>query len=67
MIWDGRTKKEIGSYKVHREEIAAVGVSAKDQYVISLGGMQDGTLVLWDVNTKRPICSKLKVIYIQSS
>ena len=58
LVWDAETKQEIGSYKVHREEVVSVMVSVNDKYVISLGGVADGTLVIWDVINKKPICSK---------
>lgn len=52
---------ELGSYSVHREEVAAVAVSAGEEIVVSLGGPLDGYLVVWHVETKKPLCSMLFV------
>ena len=57
VVWHYEERQECGSHEVHREEIAAVGVSAGDEYVASLGGLSDGYLVLWHIPTKTPICS----------
>ncbi|XP_047469214.1 cilia- and flagella-associated protein 52-like [Penaeus chinensis] len=57
VIWDYRERVELGSYSVHREEVAAVAVSAGEEIVVSLGGPLDGYLVVWHVETKKPLCS----------
>ncbi|KAK7068108.1 hypothetical protein SK128_020816 [Halocaridina rubra] len=57
VVWDYGERRELGSYTVHREEVASVAVTAGDRYVASLGGVLDGYLILWDVSTRKPICS----------
>lgn len=58
VVWRYEERQEYGSHAVHREEVAAVGVSAgQEEYVASLGGLSDGYLVLWHIATKKPICS----------
>ncbi|XP_045122499.1 cilia- and flagella-associated protein 52-like [Portunus trituberculatus] len=57
VVWRYEERQECGSHEVHREEVAAVGVSAGEEYVASLGGLSDGFLVLWHIPTTTPICS----------
>lgn len=58
VVWHYEEREEYGSHSVHREEVAAVGVSAgQEEYVASLGGLSDGYLVLWHIPTKKPVCS----------
>nr|XP_027215251.1 cilia- and flagella-associated protein 52-like [Penaeus vannamei] len=61
VIWDYKERAELGSYCVHREEVAAVAVSAGEEIVVSLGGPLDGYLVVWHVESKKPLCSMLFV------
>ncbi|XP_042239138.1 cilia- and flagella-associated protein 52-like [Homarus americanus] len=60
VVWRYPERQEYGSYTVHREEVAAVGVtSGNEEYVVSLGAVQDGYLVVWHIPTRRPLCSVL--------
>lgn len=57
VVWTYDNRQEYGSYTVHREEVAAVGVTAGEEYVVSLGGILDGYLVIWHIPSKRPLTS----------
>ncbi|XP_069953379.1 uncharacterized protein [Cherax quadricarinatus] len=57
VVWTYDNRQEYGSYTVHREEVAAVGVTAGEEYVVSLGGILDGYLVIWHIPSRRPLTS----------
>ncbi|KAK3850214.1 hypothetical protein Pcinc_043066 [Petrolisthes cinctipes] len=57
VVWRYKEREELGRHKVHREEVSAVAVSSGEEYVVSLGGELDGYLVVWHVDTRRPLCS----------
>ncbi|XP_071540531.1 cilia- and flagella-associated protein 52 [Panulirus ornatus] len=60
VVWTYRDRRQLGSYTVHREEVAAVAVTSGDEaYVVSLGGVPDGYLVVWHIPTRRPLCSAM--------
>ena len=67
VVWRYDERQECGSHEVHREEVAAVGVSAgQEEYVASLGGLSDGYLVLWHIPTRRPVCSAFLSVLLLS-
>nr|XP_045601676.1 cilia- and flagella-associated protein 52-like [Procambarus clarkii] len=57
VVWQYEARREYGSHSLHREEVAAVAVTAGEEYVASLGGVLDGYLVIWHLPTRRPLCS----------
>jgi len=46
-LWDMRSKKWIGTYKGHEDQITGVDISPDNQYVAS--SSLDGTIKIWDV------------------
>ncbi|XP_035824113.1 cilia- and flagella-associated protein 52 isoform X2 [Aplysia californica] len=55
-LWDYATKKAIQKWELHKVKVQAVAFSKSGKYVISLGGQDDGSVVVWDMVTKEPIC-----------
>ena len=61
IVWDAGSGgwQEVGSHDTHHGAVAAVGVSPDDARVVSLGGEDDKTIVVWDMETRRPVCSQV--------
>ncbi|OWF46478.1 WD repeat-containing protein 16 [Mizuhopecten yessoensis] len=56
IIWDYEQKAIYARLQLHKVKIEALVFSPKDSYLLSLGGQDDGSLVVWDVATKNAIC-----------
>ncbi|XP_045535718.1 cilia- and flagella-associated protein 52, partial [Papilio machaon] len=47
-IWDFKKRIMIGSHELHKVRVEALSFSSDERYMISLGGRDDGCVVLWD-------------------
>ncbi|XP_068631955.1 cilia- and flagella-associated protein 52 [Battus philenor] len=47
-IWDFKKKTLLGSHELHKVRVEALAFSSDERYMISLGGRDDGCVVLWD-------------------
>ncbi|KAJ0177488.1 hypothetical protein K1T71_007497 [Dendrolimus kikuchii] len=47
-VWDFKKKTMIGSHELHKVRVEALAFSSDERYMISLGGRDDGCVVLWD-------------------
>jgi len=56
ILWDYATKRVITKWDLHKVKVQALAFSKSGKYVISLGGQDDGSVVVWDMATKEPVC-----------
>ena len=56
IIWDLSTKKIHKKLCLHKVMVQALDFSPDEQKLVSLGGPDDASLVLWDVPTGEAIC-----------
>ncbi|XP_043195551.1 cilia- and flagella-associated protein 52-like [Amphibalanus amphitrite] len=56
IVWsyDGLTR--FGSHNLHKVKVEAVAFSANDMFMASLGGQDDGNVIVYDMATKDPLC-----------
>ncbi|XP_028157858.1 cilia- and flagella-associated protein 52 [Ostrinia furnacalis] len=47
-VWDFKKKSLLGSHELHKVRVEAIAFSSDERYMISLGGRDDGCVVLWD-------------------
>ncbi|XP_061712868.1 cilia- and flagella-associated protein 52 isoform X1 [Cydia pomonella] len=47
-LWDFKKKMLLGSHELHKVRVEALMFSSDERYMISLGGRDDGCVVLWD-------------------
>lgn len=55
-VFDWQTRKLVHRMLLHKVKVQALSFSADEQYLASLGGQDDNTLVVWDLSTGRPLC-----------
>uniref|UniRef100_A0AAR2J7L3 Cilia- and flagella-associated protein 52 n=1 Tax=Pygocentrus nattereri TaxID=42514 RepID=A0AAR2J7L3_PYGNA len=56
IIWD-YTKREIyAQFTLHKAKVEALVFSPNEKYLLTLGGQDDGSIVLWNVEKKEAIC-----------
>ncbi|XP_072259665.1 cilia- and flagella-associated protein 52 [Pyxicephalus adspersus] len=56
LMWDYNKRECCGKLTLHKVKVEALAFSPNDKYLVSLGGQDDGSIVLWNVLTKEPIC-----------
>ena len=56
IVWDFETKKLVKRLTIHKGRVEALAFSAHDQYLISLGGPDDNSVVVWDLAKGAAIC-----------
>ncbi|XP_012271661.1 cilia- and flagella-associated protein 52 [Orussus abietinus] len=56
IIWDYESRKMLGSYEIHKVKVEDLCFSCDGNFLISLGGRDDGNIVIWDVNKNEAIC-----------
>lgn len=56
IIWDFEKKKLHGSYEIHKVKVEDVCFTINGNFLISLGGKDDGSIVIYDVYNNSAIC-----------
>ncbi|CAK9834368.1 Cilia- and flagella-associated protein 52, partial [Anthophora retusa] len=55
IIWDYERRKMKASYEMHKVRVEDVCFTANGQYLVSIGGRDDGRVVVWDVEKGNPL------------
>lgn len=57
IIWDFERRSILHNIAtVHKVKVEALAFSPNDKYLVSLGGQDDGNMVVWDVKSGEAIC-----------
>ncbi|XP_076027283.1 cilia- and flagella-associated protein 52-like [Genypterus blacodes] len=56
IIWNYAQRAIHARQQLHKNKVEALSFSPNDKYLVSLGGQDDGSIVVWDVETKQAIC-----------
>ncbi|KAK3091565.1 hypothetical protein FSP39_020840 [Pinctada imbricata] len=56
IIWDFDAKALYARLVLHKVKIQDLAFSPNDLYLVSLGGQDDSSVVVWDVHSKEAIC-----------
>ncbi|XP_073334856.1 cilia- and flagella-associated protein 52 [Pagrus major] len=56
IIWDYAQRTIYAELLLHKAKVEALAFSPNDKYLVSLGGQDDGSIVVWNVETKQAIC-----------
>ncbi|XP_031370083.1 cilia- and flagella-associated protein 52 isoform X3 [Apis dorsata] len=57
IIWDYINRKMKLSYEIHKVRVEDVCFTENGKYLISLGGRDDGRIIIWDIENEIPLCS----------
>lgn len=52
IVWDWATKAELIRHELHKVRIEALCFTANETCLITLGGRDDGMLIVWDIAKK---------------
>ncbi|XP_070842614.1 cilia- and flagella-associated protein 52 [Chaetodon trifascialis] len=56
IIWDYAQRTIYAQLLLHKAKVEALAFSPNDKYLVSLGGQDDGSIVVWNIETKQAIC-----------
>lgn len=56
IVWDYEKKLMKSSYEIHKVRVEDLCFSSESNYLISLGGRDDGNVVIWNVHKNEAIC-----------
>ncbi|XP_039596390.1 cilia- and flagella-associated protein 52 [Polypterus senegalus] len=56
LIWDYANREEYARLVLHKAKVEALAFSPNGTYLVSLGGQDDGSVVLWNVAKREAIC-----------
>lgn len=56
IIWDFDARSIYATLKLHMVKVQAMAFSPSDMYLATLGGADDGSVVVWNLATKQAIC-----------
>lgn len=51
IVWDYESRKEIGRHDLHKVKVQAICFTAEERFVISIGGKDDGSVIVFDMQT----------------
>lgn len=55
-VFDFETRQVVHRMILHKVKVQALAFSADEQFLASVGGQDDNTLVVWDLASGRPLC-----------
>ena len=56
IVWSYNDLSRFGSHNLHKVKVEAVAFSPNDVFMASLGGQDDGNVIVYDMATKDPLC-----------
>nr|XP_054762828.1 cilia- and flagella-associated protein 52-like [Lytechinus pictus] len=56
LVWDYALKKEYCKLDLHKVKVQDLAFSNNDLYLMSLGGQDDGCIIIWDIKKKDAVC-----------
>uniref|UniRef100_A0A1A9X516 Cilia- and flagella-associated protein 52 n=1 Tax=Glossina brevipalpis TaxID=37001 RepID=A0A1A9X516_9MUSC len=56
ILWDFGERRELARHDLHKVRAQSVCFTSRDKYIISIGGRDDGSVIVFDIETRTPIC-----------
>ncbi|ORX44654.1 WD40 repeat-like protein [Piromyces finnis] len=56
IVWDFETRQQYRKFSIHKGKVQSLAFSCNDRYLITLGGQDDNTIVVWDIEKGKAIC-----------
>ncbi|CAN9510530.1 unnamed protein product [Ophioblennius macclurei] len=56
IIWDYAKRAVYTEFLLHMAKVESLAISPNDKYLVSLGGQDDGSIIVWNIETKQAIC-----------
>lgn len=59
IIWDYETKSKLKTLTLHKVKVEALAFSPDEKNLCSLGGEDDNSVILWDLETGKAVCGAM--------
>lgn len=56
IVWDWEKRDIYCRLVLHKVKVEALAFSPNDKYLVTLGGLDDGSVVVWNLQTKEAVC-----------
>uniref|UniRef100_A0A3B4AX48 Cilia- and flagella-associated protein 52 n=1 Tax=Periophthalmus magnuspinnatus TaxID=409849 RepID=A0A3B4AX48_9GOBI len=56
ILWDFEQRSVYAQLCLHKAKVEALSFSPNNKYLVSLGGEDDGSVVVWNIETKQAVC-----------
>lgn len=56
IVWDFETKSIYARFALHKVKVQSLAFSPSEKFLASLGGSDDGSLVVWNLDKKEALC-----------
>lgn len=56
IVWDWENRSIYCRLVLHKVKVEALAFSPNDKYLVTLGGLDDGSVVVWNLQTKEAVC-----------
>lgn len=56
IAWDYERKQAFAKFELHKVRVEALSFSCDDSYLVSLGGQDDGSVVVWSLESREAVC-----------
>ncbi|KER19197.1 hypothetical protein T265_11948 [Opisthorchis viverrini] len=56
IVWNYETREKYAEFVLHKVKVQALAFSPNSMYLASLGGQDDGSVVIWSIGKKEAIC-----------
>lgn len=58
IIWDFEKRVKVAQHDIHKVRVESVSFSCDSRYLVSLGGRDDGNVVVWDIPNEEAMCGE---------
>lgn len=56
IVWDYEAKAPYATFTLHKVKVEALAFSPSDKYLVTLGGRDDSSVVVWDLALREALC-----------
>jgi len=56
IVWDFESRKQYRKFSLHKGKVQSLAFSCDEKYLTTLGGQDDNTIVVWDIEKGKAIC-----------
>ncbi|XP_023811139.1 cilia- and flagella-associated protein 52 [Oryzias latipes] len=63
-IWDYAQRSVYAELVLHKAKVESLAFSPNDKYLVSLGGQDDDSIVVWNIETKQAICGSTATSHV---
>lgn len=61
IVWEFDNGRVVTKYETHKVRVQSVGFSCCERYLMSLGGLDDGSIVVYDIENDEVLCGSSSV------